>query len=103
MPTVVALLRAVNLTTHNRMGMEDLRGVCGTLGLKDVQTYIQSGNVVFNVPQKEVRDLASRIADAVGERFGFRPEVILRTAAEMRSVMARNPFAGRPEVEPRKL
>ena len=103
MPTVIALLRAVNLTRHNRMAMEDLRGVCGTIGLREVQTYIQSGNIVFTVTQKDVRDLPSRMAAAISERWGFRPEVILRTAAEMRSVVARNPFAGRPEVEPRKL
>jgi uncharacterized protein (DUF1697 family) len=103
MPTVVALLRAVNLTSHNRMGMEDLRAVCTSTGLKDVRTYIQSGNVVFTVDRKGQKGLAREIEDAIACRFGFRPEVILRTGVEMRAIVARNPFADRPEIEARKL
>jgi uncharacterized protein (DUF1697 family) len=47
MNVVIAMLRGVNVGPHNRIRMEDLRALCGTLKLRDAQTYVQSGNVIF--------------------------------------------------------
>lgn len=77
--------------------------MCINLRLKDVQTYIQSGNVIFTAAEKDVCDLASRMADALHNQFGFRPEVMLRTAAEMRRIVLRNPFTEQTGVEPHKV
>src|SRR5436190_17537082 len=87
----ISMLRGVNLGPHNRMKMEDLRAVYESLGLKDVRTYVQSGNVVFRGPATSAR----RIEDAIEKRFGFRPPVVLRTPEALRGVVARNPFPGR--------
>src|ERR1700677_2085411 len=75
---------------------------CTGLGLEDVQTYIQSGNLVFR-DSGDPATLARRLEDGIEARFGFRPPVVLRTAPELRKVIAKNPFAGRPGIEPSKL
>lgn len=99
----VALLRGVNLGGHNQIGMETLRDICVSLKLRSPRTYIQSGNVVFGAREADLGKLAARIESAIEKRCGFRPSTILRTAAEMREVVARNPFAGRAELDPAKL
>jgi len=68
-----------------------------------VQTYVQSGNVVFQTKERNLIKLANLIEDAIEKQFGFRPAVILRTTAELRQVVARNPFAKRKGIEPGKL
>jgi uncharacterized protein (DUF1697 family) len=83
--------------------MDVLRALCESLGHLDVQTYVQSGNVVFQTKDRDAAKLAAKIEDAIEKKHGFRPDVILRTAAEMREVIARNPFAKRKDIEPGKL
>jgi len=91
MPVIVSMLRGVNLGPSRRMKMDDLRAVYESLGLRDVRFYVQSGNVVF----RSARAIsAARIEDAIEKRFGFRSDVILRSPAELRDVIARNPFPG---------
>lgn len=101
MTAVIAILRGVNLG-NRRIKMEALRALCGSLELENAQTYIQSGNVVFATREKLER-VAKRLGDAIESEFGFRSDVILRTAAEMRDVVKRNPFAKREDVVPGKL
>jgi uncharacterized protein (DUF1697 family) len=103
MPAIVCMLRGVNVGGHNKIKMESLRSLCAALKLERAQTYVQSGNVVFRSGEKNLTLLSKRIQDALKSNFGFRPEVILRTASEMRHVIARNPFASRHGIEPAKL
>ncbi len=106
MPVIISLLRGVNVGGHNLIKMEALRALYASLGFEDCQTYVQSGNVVFRsgspAGERHLAQLARRIEDALEQRFGFRPHVILRTASELREVIARNPFAKRRDIEPRK-
>lgn len=83
--------------------MDALRSCYESLELLDPQTYVQSGNVVFRTREKNLVRLARRIEDGIEETFGFRPDVILRTAAEMRDVIARHPFAARKDLHPGKM
>ncbi len=103
MAVSVAMLRGVNVGGHHQVSMEALRTLCSGLGLRGVQTYIQSGNVVFHDDSGDAVELASKLEDAIEKKFGFRVGVVVRTLAEMRKVIANNPFAGRPEVEPNRL
>src|SRR5471030_1646453 len=103
MPVIICMLRAVNLPGHNKIKMEALKALCVSLKLKDPQTYVQSGNVIFKTDEKDVAKLAKRIQDAIDKKIGFRPGVILRTAADFRDVIKRNPFAKRNGIKPRKL
>src|ERR1700691_5353469 len=103
MSVVIAMLRGVNVAGYQKLNMEALRTLCGGLGLRDVQTYIQSGNVVFREDTGDPGAAARRIGDGIQKNFGFRPNVVVRTTSELRKVIANNPFAGRPEVEPNRL
>jgi uncharacterized protein (DUF1697 family) len=100
---VISLLRGVNVGAHNRIKMDALRAVYESLGLSSVQTYVQSGNVVFQAKNRNLIKLASQLEDAFEEKFKFRPAVFLRTADEMKQVVAANPFAKRKGIEPGKL
>ena len=103
MPVVISLLRAVNVGGHAVIKMADLRALYESLKFADVQTYVQSGNVVFRTDGKDFSKLAKRIQTAIAGKFGVTPGVMLRTTAEMRNVVARNPFAKRKGIEPNKL
>ena len=102
MTAIVAMLRGVNVGPHNRIKMEDLRALCGSLKLEKAQTYVQSGNVVFTSNERDLVALATKMEDAIEKKFGFRPAVILRSGAEMRAIVKKNPFAKR-EFDPAKL
>src|SRR5437764_5094789 len=103
MAVIISMLRAVNVGGHNKIKMDALRALYESLKLRDAQTYVQSGNVIFKTDERDIARLAKRIEDGIARKFGFRPDVILRTAAEMREGIARNPFAKRRGIEPNKL
>jgi uncharacterized protein (DUF1697 family) len=103
MTAMICLLRGVNVGGHNQIKMDALRALCESLKLCNAQTYIQSGNTVFQTKESDAVKLATRIENAIEKKHGFRPDVILRTADEMRVVIARNPFANRDAIEPNKL
>ena len=103
MPVVIAMLRGVNVGGHNKIKMEALRALCTKLKLRDACTYVQSGNVIFRTEERDLALLTKRLQNAIERDFGFRPDVVLRTAAELRDVIARNPFAKRRHIEPSKL
>jgi uncharacterized protein (DUF1697 family) len=100
---VISMLRGVNLGPHNRVKMEALRALCETMKFQCVQTYVQSGNVVFKTDEKDLQRLNKRLEDAIEKKFKFRCDVISRTPSELKSVVARNPFAKRRGIEPSKL
>src|SRR2546426_7061746 len=103
MPVVISMLRGVNVGAHNRIKMDALRTLYASLGLRDPQTYVQSGNVIFATDARDLVRLARHIENAIEQRFGFRPGVILRNTSDLRDVIARNPFAKRRGIEPSKL
>ena len=88
MAVVIAMLRGVNVGGHQKLNMEALRTLCAGLGLRDVETYIQSGNVVFREDGGDPGMVARKIEDGIERKFGFRPDVIVRTTSELRKVIA---------------
>jgi uncharacterized protein (DUF1697 family) len=103
MAVIISMLRGVNVGGHNKIKMDALRALYESLKLREAQTYVQSGNVIFRTDERDIARLAKRIEDGIERKLGFRPDVILRTATEMREVIARNPFAKRQGIEPGKL
>jgi uncharacterized protein (DUF1697 family) len=103
MTTVISMLRGINVGGHNRIKMEDLRALYGSLALKNPQTYVQSGNVVFRTKETNLARLAERIETAIDKKFGFRPDVVLRTASEIKAASSKSPFARRQGINPGKL
>jgi uncharacterized protein (DUF1697 family) len=95
MPVVICMLRGINVLGRNKIKMEELRSVCGSLKLRNVVTYIQSGNVVFHTDEADLIALAEKIQAAIGKKFGFKPAIMLRTLEEWRITIKRNPFAKR--------
>ena len=103
MGVVISMLRGVNLAGHRKVQMSELKTLYESLGLGSVQTYINSGNVIFKAAGRDLARLGQKIEDAIESHCGFRSDVILRTPAEMREAIARNPFAARPGLEPGKM
>ncbi len=99
----IGLLRGVNVGGNNKLKMDVLRALCAELGFEDPRTYLQSGNVVFGSAKTDAAGVAHSLERAIEARCGFHSDVVLRTAAEMRAVVERNPFAARADVEPAKL
>jgi uncharacterized protein (DUF1697 family) len=64
---------------------------------------VQSGNVVFSTSERNGSKVSKRIAEGIEREFGFRTDVIVRSAEEMRGAVARNPFAKRRDIEPGKF
>lgn len=100
--TYIALLRGINLAGRNRVPMAELRSELETLGLEDVVTYIQSGNVVFRGRGGRAEELAASIEGQIAEAFGIDVVVLLRTSAELAKVARGNPFL-RAGADPSKL
>jgi uncharacterized protein (DUF1697 family) len=95
--TYVVLLRAINVGGRNIVPMADLVSVCEAAGHRSVRTYIQSGNLILRsraAAEEVERDLARRIE----ARFGFAVPVVARSATDIATLGARNPFlaAGAP-------
>jgi uncharacterized protein (DUF1697 family) len=88
----VALLRGINVGGNNKLPMTDLRAMFVAAGCEGVQTYIQSGNVIFSAAPDLAASIASTVSAAIAEKFGYRTPILLRTAAQLREVLAHNPF-----------
>ena len=90
MPSYVALLRAVNVGGTGKLAMTDLRRLCESAGLSCVKTYIQSGNVVFKSALGEAK-VKAKLEKALTAKMGKPSFAMVRTAAELRAVVERNP------------
>jgi uncharacterized protein (DUF1697 family) len=91
MTTYVALLRGINVGGNNKVPMADLRAMCLGLGYDHVESYIQSGNVVFHMAASEASVVAAMEAGLLST-FGLTLSVVVRSAPELIDIVARNPF-----------
>jgi uncharacterized protein (DUF1697 family) len=91
-PTVcVALIRGINVGGRNIVPMAELRDACGQAGCADVQTYIQSGNVIVRSAAPP-HDLETMIEQVLKTRFNVNADVLVRSAAEWLDYIRHNPF-----------
>lgn len=100
MPVYIALLRGINVGGKNIIKMAELKRMFEAMGMRRVQTYIQSGNVLFESEAEEA-PLRQRIEHELEEAFRFSVIVVLRTAEELKRVAASCPFSEEevPEAE----
>jgi len=98
----IALFRGINVGGHNKLPMSELKDVLAGIGLQDVATYIQSGNVVFAVEQADKTMLVESIREAVNQSHGFAPQVMLLPVEEFARAAAANPYP-EGEDEPKTL
>ncbi|HSI91712.1 MAG TPA: DUF1697 domain-containing protein [Adhaeribacter sp.] len=101
MQTYIAIIRGINVSGKHKVPMAELKPLCESLGWRNVRTYIQSGNVIFETDSPE--NLAGKLEEVIAENFGFKVPVIIRTALEMAKVVAANPYAEMVGFEPEKL
>ena len=99
MHTYICLLRAVNVGGTGKLPMADLRAMCDAAGFVDVQTYIASGNVVVR-SASTARKVQATLEAALEQYAGKPVGVMIRTPAEMASVLAANPF---PDAAPNRV
>jgi uncharacterized protein (DUF1697 family) len=71
-----------------------LKSELAELGLEDVVTYVQSGNVVFRAPARSKDDIAADIEKHINKAYGLSIAVVLRTPAELARIAKNNPFLG---------
>jgi len=96
MQTWIALFRGINVGGNNPLPMASLRVDLESLGMVNVRTYIQSGNVVFEAKSKDAESLSQSIADFTHTQYGFRPKILLIKREDFQKAVARNPY---PEAE----
>ena len=97
---VAALLRGVNIGPNKRITMPALREIVESLGHDDVETYLQSGNVVFMPAPDAPADLAAQLEDGITDATGLDVPVVLRTGKELGAVVESNPY---PVDDPTKV
>lgn len=101
MTTCMSLFRGINVGGNRIVPMSELKSLHQALGLQDVVTYIQSGNVVFSSDAADPAQLARQIEESFAQKFGFLSQVMVRTSAELVEIIANNPFQNQPEKEPK--
>jgi uncharacterized protein (DUF1697 family) len=87
----IVLLRGINLGSRNRISMPELRDALEGAGLDDVRTYLQSGNAVVSSPTAADR-VRRTVEKLIAEEFGLEIAVVVRTRAQLASVVRRNPL-----------
>jgi len=103
MTTYIGLLRAVNLPGHNKIGMSDLRGLLTGLGMRDVATLLQSGNVVFRSDVRAPSELEILIETAAARRLQLSTDLLVRSHKEWKAIIADNPFPKEAAQDPSHL
>ena len=91
MQKYISILRGINVGGKRKILMSDLKELYQSLGFEDIQTYIQSGNVIFN-SALDKNEISIQIEKAVFEKYGFEVPVIIRTKEELQKIQSSNPF-----------
>ena len=92
MATWIVLLRGVNVGGRHKLPMAALRELLAEVGFENVQTYIQSGNIVLDSPDGDRESVAQSIRGAIEERFGFAPHTFVLDVEALDAAIAANPF-----------
>ncbi|KGL64227.1 DUF1697 domain-containing protein [Polaribacter sp. Hel1_85] len=91
MKTYIILLRGINVSGKNKIPMAELRNLLNDLGFQNVQTYIQSGNIILE-SEKSKSVICQEIKEAIKGKFGFEVPVLARTIPEWKKAIANYPF-----------
>ena len=100
MTKFIALLRGINVSGQKKIKMPDLKLLFEEMGFQDVETYIQSGNVIFSSKEKSPEKLEQKISSAIKRKFGFDVQVMVLTPEEIEYVLNNNPFVKKQKTNP---
>lgn len=95
MKTYISILRGINVSGKNRIKMDELRDLYETIGLKNVKTYIQSGNAVFTSDEQSTDNLETTIRGQINSKFGYDVKVLVLCTAALEKIIDSLPFTGR--------
>lgn len=95
MSTYIALLRGINVSGQKKIKMTDLIAHLKDLKFKNVQTYIQSGNVIFETSIKDKKNISGLIEKKIKKEYGFEVSVIIKSPKDFKDVLAKNPFTSK--------
>jgi uncharacterized protein (DUF1697 family) len=101
MTAIVSLFRGINVGGHQQIKMVDLKTMHETLGLKNVLSYIQSGNVVWTSDDLDLAQLQQQIEHSFEVKFGFHVQVFVRTSAALEAIIEKNPFQNQQNKDPK--
>lgn len=93
MKTYVALLRGINVSGHKKVPMAELRDILFKVGFVNVQTYIQSGNVIFRSTEEDIQKLTQIIQKEIKNYFDFEVPVLIKTNDELLNIFNDCPFS----------
>ncbi len=99
----IALLRGINVSGQKLIKMADLRTHLAELKFKNIQTYIQSGNIVFESESMSSNVLETVIHDKIQEKYGFEVPTLVKTPGDFIEAIKKNPFAKEAEAEPKHV
>ena len=88
----IALLRGINVGGHKKIKMAELREVLSSNGFQKVQTYIQSGNILFQSEKQTPLELSKNINQLIEESFGFQVPVLVLSAEDLPKILNNNSF-----------
>ncbi len=97
MPRYVAFLRGINVGGHKIVKKEKLQETFTSLGFKDVSTFKQSGNVIFDAESKDTDIIRVAIQQKLSQLTGSDIAVFLRTVAQLEEIIKNNPFPNAEE------
>ena len=104
MQTFISILRGINVSGQKKILMADLKALYEKLKLKEVITYIQSGNVVFKTDEKiSDREFAEKIEKAIFKKYDFHVPVIIRNEDEIKKIIAANDFVKEKNIDLKRL
>jgi uncharacterized protein (DUF1697 family) len=99
----IGLLRAVNVAGRNKVGMADLRECLVGLGMRDVRSLLQSGNVVFRSDIAVTARVERVLEEAAAQQLGLTTDFLVRTSKDWRALVADNPFREEARRDPSHL
>jgi uncharacterized protein (DUF1697 family) len=91
--TYISLLKGINVGGHNKIKMDALRQMYLKLGYTDVQSYIQSGNLIFRTNETDKQLIEQRITNGIAHDFGLNIAVLVLTETELEATLKNNPFS----------
>ena len=103
MSKFIALLRGINVSGQKQIKMSDLKSLFEDLNFTNVQTYIQSGNVIFESKTDDLKSLVGKIEKKIKKEFGFDVKIILTTCAELEHIINKNPFLKKQKANPDRV
>ncbi|WP_255449755.1 DUF1697 domain-containing protein [Seonamhaeicola sediminis] len=92
MDTYIGLFRGVNVSGQKKMSMAKLREALSKIGLKNVQTYIQSGNIIFQFLKENNNIIALKIQKTIESHFGLEVPVLVFTPKDLKRIFDECPF-----------